>query len=128
MTMIIINFSHPLTQSQVGAIESLQALPVASVLDVVCQLDNSAEFRPQVRQLVDNIKLTSNDWQTQRILIVPPGYAPATAVLLSELHGRMGYFPSLVRIRPSQDSAEPFEVAEIIDLRKVRDSARTKRE
>lgn len=122
--MIILNFSHPLTDTQQQAIVQMMGLEVISVLTVACQLDNSAEFPPQIRQLINTINLTATEWQTQRILIVPPGYAPATAVLLAELHGRMGYFPSLVRIRPNHTSAEPYEVAEIINLQQLREHTR----
>ncbi len=45
--------------------------------------------------------------------------------LLAELHGRMGYFPAIVRIRPVVDSLPPrYEVAEIINLQNVRETAR----
>lgn len=50
------------------------------------------------------------------------------AVLLAELHGRMGYFPTIVRLRPVADATpRRFEVAELIDLQSVRDVARIKR-
>ena len=32
--------------------------------------------------------------------VVPPALNFITAVLLAELHGRMGYFPAIVRLRP----------------------------
>lgn len=125
--MIVLNFSHPLTADQIATIETKLNLCVAKVCDVPCQLDNSAEFSPQIRTLLDGITLTSNEWQAQRILIVPPGYAPAAAVLLAELHGRMGYFPSIVRIRPNHTAAEPYEVAEIINLQQLREKTRRER-
>ena len=125
--MIILNFSHPLTSRQTEAIEADMQMRITRLIDVRCQFDNSAEFEPQIRQLVGGIDLSSPQWQSQHVLIVPPGYAPATSVLLAELHGRMGHFPSLVRIRPAQNGPEPFEVAEVIRLRTVRDNARQTR-
>ena len=122
--MIILNFSHPLTATQEQAIVEMTGLAVTAVQTVTCQLDNSAEFSPQVRQLIHQLNLSPTTWQTERILIVPPGYAPATAVLLAELHGRMGYFPSLVRIRPNHTANEPYEVAEIINLQQLREQTR----
>jgi hypothetical protein len=48
--------------------------------------------------------------------------------LLAELHGRMGYFPAMLRLRPVTGSTPPrFEVAEIINLQTVRDRARSRR-
>ena len=47
---------------------------------------------------------------------------------LAELHGRMGYYPPVVRLRPVPDSLPPrYEVAEILNLQAVRDDARRKR-
>jgi hypothetical protein len=58
----------------------------------------------------------------------PPGLAPATAALLAELHGRMGYFPSILRLRPvSGTTPTRYEVAEIINLQALRDAARLQR-
>jgi hypothetical protein len=50
-------------------------------------------------------------------------------VLLAELHGRMGYFPAIVRLRPMPESVPPrFEVAEVINLQAVREHARLSRQ
>ena len=49
-------------------------------------------------------------------------------LLLAELHGRMGYFPPILRLRPVSDSLPPrYEVAEILNLQAVRDAARAAR-
>ena len=72
--------------------------------------------------------LTSEAWQTTPLLIVLPALNFITAVLLAELHGRMGYFPPIVRLRPAAGSTPPrFEVAEIINLQAVREGARRQR-
>ena len=57
-----------------------------------------------------------------------PGYAPAVAVLLAELHGRMGYFPAIVRVRPVGGAVPPrFEVGEVLNLQAIRVEARKQR-
>ncbi len=49
-------------------------------------------------------------------------------LLLAELHGRMGYFPSILRLRPVRDSLPPaFEIAEILNLQALRDRARQRK-
>lgn len=41
------------------------------------------------------------------------------------LHGRMGYFPGIIRIRPVEGTIfSKFEVAELINLQQIRESAR----
>mgnify|MGYP001335350054 CR=1 FL=1 len=49
-------------------------------------------------------------------------------VLLANLHGRMGYFPPILRMRPVEGAIPPrFELAEVINLQALRDAARKER-
>jgi hypothetical protein len=123
--MILLNFSHPLTSAQLEQIEALTGQVVERVFDLMPQLDHERPFDSQIRELVDGVGLSSQEWQTTPLLLNPPGYAPAAIVLLAELHGRMGYFPAMVRLRPVPDSnPTQYEVAEIINLQALRDQAR----
>jgi hypothetical protein len=48
--------------------------------------------------------------------------------LLAEIHGRSGFFPTILRLRPMPGSIPPqFEVAELLNLQSIRDAARTTR-
>ena len=126
--MIILNFSHPLTQTQLEQIEALTGQAVERVVDLMPQLDHERPFDAQVGELVDGVGLSSQEWQTKPLLVSPPGYAPAAAVLLAEMHGRMGHFPAILRLRPVPGSNPPqYEVAEVINLQAVRDWARARR-
>ena len=126
--MIILNFSHPLISQHVQQIESLAGESVTEVRDIPARFDNQRPFADQVRALVDDIGLSPADWQTLPLIINPPSYTFAAVVLVAELHGRMGYFPTLLRMRPIPDSTpHRFEVAEIISLQQVRSQARLKR-
>ena len=59
-------------------------------------------------------------WRAQAIVVA--------VVLLAELHGRCGYFPSCVRMRPVSGARPPrYQAAEVLDLQAVRDGARGKR-
>ncbi len=100
---------------------------ITRLIEVSVHFDNSLPFAPQVAELVDKLAIAPEDWQTQPIVICPPGFAPIACCLLAELHGRMGYFPPIIRLRPVPGAVPvKFEVAEIIDLRQVRDQARHK--
>jgi len=126
--MIILNFSHPLTTEQISRIEELTALKVSRVVEVNSQIDPSEPLRGQIAAMIDGIPLTRAEWETEQILINPPSLNYSTAVLLAELHGRMGYFPTILRLRPAQGATLPtFEVAEVLKLQEVRDEARQKR-
>jgi len=126
--MILLNFSHPLTPEQLRRVGELTGRPLARVMDIPTQLDHEQPFAEQVRELVDGIGLSPEQWQTTPLLVNPPALNAIAVTLLAELHGRMGYFPAVLRLRPVPDSNPPqFEVAEVINLQAVRDTARRRR-
>ncbi len=126
--MLIINFSHPLTVEQRQQIEAMADQTIARAIDAPPQFDHARPFAEQVSALLDGIGLTPTEWQTAQILINPPALNAIAVTLLAELHGRMGYFPPVLRLRPVEGALPPrFEVAEIINLQAVRDKARKTR-
>lgn len=126
--MVIVNFSHPLTKTQQEQIEKLSGQSITAIHNLPSQLDNGRSFAQQVAAEVDVIGLSAQEWQTLPLLINPPAFAPITAVLIAELHGRMGYFPTLIRIRPvTGTTPSQFEVAELLNLQTIRDQARRRR-
>jgi hypothetical protein len=83
---------------------------------------------PQVQALIEQMPLTPEEWQTAPLLVVLPSLNYIAAIVLAELHGRMGYFPPIVRLRPVEEALPPrYEVIEVINLQGVRDAARKKR-
>ncbi len=67
-------------------------------------------------------------WQTDLLLVKLPSLEVIAACVLAELHGRMGYFPTIVRLRPVAGSvSREYELAELIGLQDVRDAARLMR-
>jgi len=126
--MILLNYSHPLTPAQTAQLEALLGQPLASIRSLPSQVDASQPLAPQVAQMAESAGLTATEWQTESILLLPPALNFSAALLLAELHGRMGYFPPIVRMRPLPGSLPPqFEVAELLNLQQVREAARKKR-
>jgi len=126
--MILLNFSHPITPEQLAKTQELTGQPVSQVIDVATQFDLGMGFTSQVEQLLAEVPLTPQQWQTLPILVNPPALNVITAVLLAELHGRMGYFPPVVRLSLVKDSLPPrYAVTEILNLQEVRQSARARR-
>jgi len=126
--VIVVNFAHPLTRDHLAQIEALTGQKVERVIETGSQINPQQPLAPQVVALADQNGLTAEDWQTLPILINPPSLNHITVALLAELHGRMGYFPSIVRLRPVQGTVPPrFEVAEVLDLQAIRDRARERR-
>lgn len=125
--MLILNFSHPLTSEQREQIETLAAASIENIHTIAVQIDQGQPLEAQIRTIVAAIPLTSEEWQTRSLLVNPPGYAPAAFVLLAELHGRIGHFPTLVRLRPKAGPMTSYEVAELLNLQTIRETARTYR-
>jgi hypothetical protein len=118
--MLLLNFSHPLPPDQLARLETLTGQPI--------ERDPQAELVPQVVALAEACGLSPAEWQQASILVLPPALNFVAVTLLAELHGRMGYFPAHLRMRPVEGSLPPrFEVAEIINLQAVREEARQKR-
>jgi hypothetical protein len=125
--MLILNFSHPLTGEQRAQIEALAYTAIEDVYTIPVQIDQDQPLEAQVEAIVNSVPLSSDEWQTRQLLVNPPGYAPAAFVLLAELHGRIGHFPALIRIRPKPGVISGYEVAELLNLQATRDRARTHR-
>lgn len=126
--MVIINFSHPLTEEHIAQIEAITGQKVKRVIVAKVQFNNDRPFAEQVEELVKSLGLSPEEWQTLPIAIHPPALNFIAATLLAHLHGLMGYFPAIIRLRPVEGSTPPrYEVAEVINLQAVREKARQTR-
>jgi hypothetical protein len=126
--MILLNFSHPLTPDQLAQVEALAGQRLAQVIDLPVQFDPERSFSAQLQKLVERIPLSPAALQTEAILVGLPSLNFIAGLLLAELHGRMGYFPTVLRLRPVAGSLPPrYEAAELLNLQAVRDAARRQR-
>ena len=125
--MLILNFTHPLTPGQRAQIEALAHTSIEEVRTIPVQIDQAEPLEGQITAIVDAVGLSSEEWQTRSLLINPPGYAPAAFILLAQLYGRIGHFPSLIRLRPKPGPVTSYEVAELLNLQTIREAARKRR-
>jgi hypothetical protein len=126
--MTLLNFSHPLTPAHLAAIEQLTGQTVERVIEVKTQFDPEMPFAGQARALVESVGLSAQEWQTTPLLVNLPSLNVIAALVLAELHGRCGYFPAVVRLKPIPQTTPPqFEVAEILNLQAIREEARLRR-
>lgn len=131
--MLLLNFAHPLTDEHLAQIEQLTGQKAARVVVIDSQIDPQQPLAPQVAAMADAAGLSPEEWQTAPILINPPALNFSAVALIAELHGRMGYFPPCLRMRPVVDEQgnrvvpPRFEVAEILNLQAIRDAARQRR-
>ena len=98
--MIVLNYHHPLTPEQLAALEAACGRRVTQVRELLQVVDPERPFAPQAVELVDAAGLTPAEWQSAPLLINPPALQWMAVTLLAEIHGRCGYFPAMVRLRP----------------------------
>ncbi len=126
--MQILNFAHPFTESQLAGIEVLAGLEITSVTEIPSQIDPGEPIEAQIEAMLDHAGLSPREWQTEPLLINLPSLNYSAAALLAQLHGRIGHFPSILRLRPGAGEITPrFEPAEILNLQVMRERAREKR-
>ena len=127
-SVTIVNFGHPLDEGQLAQVVALVGLTVGEVIEIPAAIRQEQPLAPQAVALVESAELSPRDWQTRELLINLPGLAPLAAALLAELHGRMGHFPAILRLRPEVDGPiTQYVVADVINLQTLRDAARTRR-
>lgn len=128
--MILLNFGHPLpahTLEAIGAVPDL-GTPIDGVITVKVHADNDGHFGSQAASILDSVGWPSDQWQKSLFLVILPGLAPMAAALIAEMHGRCGYFPTCVRLKPAPGAIPPqFIFAEFIRLSTVREEARKRR-
>ncbi len=126
--MFILNFAHPLTDEQLEQVRALTGEPVEGVLEAASQIDPGQSLAPQVAKMVDGLNIDARRWQSEAWLVNPPALNFSAVVLLAELHGRLGYFPPCLRLRPVPGALVPrFEAAEVLNLQQLREAARLRR-
>lgn len=128
MIMLILNFAHPFTDAQVKEIEEIAGEKIDEIIEIPSQIDHDLPFEQQTDSMLDRANLTTKDWQTKPILINLPSLNYSTAAMLAQLHGRMGFFPPVLRLRPDTEGVTPrFEAVEILNLQAMRERARKRR-
>lgn len=126
--MILLNFAHPLNSKQISEIERIAGQQIIDHREYKVNFDHEQSFASQAEQLVNQVGLSSQAWQNDQLLINLPAHSLIAAVLLAELHGRIGYFPAVIRLKPVNGPLGPvFELAEILNLQTIREKARSSR-
>lgn len=126
--MILLNFAHPLTEQQLAQVQAMAGEKIDRLIEIPTQIDPQQPLASQVVALADRANLSPSEWQNAPLLVNPPSLNYVAVVLAAELHGRCGYFPAMLRLRPVPNSLPPqFEVAEIINVQFIREEARKRR-
>lgn len=127
MPVLVLNYSHPLTEAQLATVAGIVG-EAPDVRDLAAQINRARPLAEVACELADAANLTSLQWQTTPIVLNPPALAPVALALVAEIHGRVGHFPAILHIRPIEGSVPTrYEVAEVVNLQALRDVARMRR-
>lgn len=120
----LLNFAREFTAQQRTQLEIRLRERLHRVISLPARFDDTKPYGPQCTALVDQIGWTPAMWESLPVVVNPPGFVPGALCLLAELHGRMGHFPSVVRLRPiEQNDKIIFVLGEVINLQMVRNGA-----
>jgi hypothetical protein len=109
-------------------IEALINTEIDEVRQIKVHIDQAEPLAPQVAALANQAGLASEEWSGRALLVNPPSLNFVAVALLAELHGRMGYFPACLRMRPIEGQIPPrYTAAEVLNLQDMRDAARGRR-
>jgi hypothetical protein len=126
--MLILTYAHPFTKEQIAQIEQLVGTAITEVKQIKAHLNLAEPLLPQVVALANAAGLSGEEWSGRALIVNPLSLNFVAIALLAELHGRMGYFPTCLRLRPIEGSVPPrFEVVELLNLQEVRNAARGRR-
>jgi hypothetical protein len=126
--MYIINLAHPLTETHIRKIQEITGETITEIKEIPSRIDHNLPLEPQIETLLDRVGFTPQQWQIEPFLINLPALNYSAAAVLAQLHGRAGYFPPVLRLRPVPEQIPlRYEVAEVLNLQAMRDRAREKR-
>lgn len=95
------------------------------VLDAKASFDDKRPYADQVRELLVQVPLSTEEWQSLPVVVNLPSHAVIAAGVLANLHGRIGHFPTVVRLkRDSEGAPLGYSVAELVDLQGLREWGR----
>lgn len=126
--IVVINFSgHPLTPDQKHQIEEMENGFIGEVIEIPLHFDPTQSMKFQIERAIESINLTKDEWSSQNLYLVLPGLAPGGAAVLAYIHGLRGSFPKVIWIYQNPEDRTRFDVAQILNLQDLRDTAREKR-
>lgn len=125
----LLNFTRTFQDQQIKQLEDELDCFIEHVWpNTKANFDLNTPLEPQIKNMVDGLGFTPEEWEEAGHFVVSlPGLPEPAAVLIAELHGRMGYFPTIVRRhKDDRDDSGVYVLAEIINLSNIRDKARNR--
>lgn len=124
--MIFISFSdHIREDTHKTAIEAFVGRTIEEFIHTERSFDTEKSFVPQVSEWLNSIDFEGLAVRKKPIVVFLPSLNYIAAILLAQMHGRIGSFPSILRVKSvDRSGVRVYEIAEVINLNEVRDQAR----
>jgi hypothetical protein len=122
---ILLNFGHPLDETQVEQAKRIIGASIDEIIDVPGQLVDNQPYLPQVERLIQQVGFTPEEWQSLPLVVNVHPFAPAASAVLAWLHGLRGYFPDILRMARNEQTGH-FDVVEVLPLQSIRNQIRQK--
>jgi hypothetical protein len=131
MTTTILNFGHPLADRVLTLLAPSRQVRVSLQLD----MDNESTPPQVVRAVSKALQEAKASGAvldgTEPVAVVLPGVTEAAAIVLAELHGRLGTFPQVLALRRREDRTYGLFQNSVrfgvVDLERLRQEARERR-
>lgn len=118
--MIVLSFAQRLNSMQFAQIEALMGGTVTTQICFPAQFRDSQSYSDQIKAFQARLKLSPEEIRTEKFVVNLPSQNIDALLVMIALNELLGYFPSVMRIHPSQFSI-PLrnDVIEVIDPAKV---------
>jgi hypothetical protein len=114
--MKVLNFAHPITESQLTDLATLihEDTEDLDVVDISVQIDFHRDIKEQIDQILNNCSV---EWDAEDYVVRLPGMSFAAAMIVVEIYKRSEFFPQIAIFARDETSAVPaFYVKEVVDL------------
>lgn len=111
--MVLVNFSHPMENSQIARIEGMIEYKIDKVVSTPAQFDLGKSLKPQVEQMIRDTGLSWQEWADTVCLY--PSLNFAAIIFAGIMNEELGFIPPMVRTAPVAGGfTRKFEVVEIV--------------
>jgi len=118
--MILINFANAFNAYQVRELEILAGESLGRTFRFRIVTESDMPIARQLLRLMEKLSLTPEEIAQEIFVVNLPNHNVHAALVVAALYKRLGFFPRVVRTRPSMYSIPPrTEVVELLDLQEV---------
>jgi hypothetical protein len=118
--MIALSFSQRLNATQFSQIEAICGEKVTVQICFPAKFIEGTPYPEQIRAFQERLKLTPEEIRGEKFIVCLPAQSIDSVIVMISLRDLLGYFPPVVRVRPSQFTIPMrSDVVDIVDPEKI---------